>query len=35
MKNEYLFIDNIFKQELERNRSEEEQKWCKCQYFKV
>lgn len=35
LKNEYIFIDNIFKKELERNRSEEEDKWCKCQYFKV
>ena len=35
LKNEYIFIDNIFKKELERNRREEEDKWCKCQYFKV
>ena len=35
LRDEYLFIDNIFKKELERNRREEEDKWCKCQYFKV
>jgi hypothetical protein len=35
LRDEYLFIDNIFKKELERNRNEENAKWCKCQYFKV
>ena len=35
LRDEYLFIDNIFKKELERNRREEDAKWCKCQYFKV
>lgn len=35
LRDEYLFIDNIFKKELERNRNEEDEKWCKCQYFKV
>ena len=35
LRDEYLFIDNIFKKELERNRNEEAEKWCKCQYFKV
>jgi hypothetical protein len=35
LRDEYLFIDNIFKKELERNRNEENEKWCKCQYFKV
>jgi hypothetical protein len=32
---DYLFMDHIFKEELERNRREEQEKWCKCQYFKV
>ena len=35
LRDEYLFIDNIFKKELERNRRVEDAKWCKCQYFKV
>jgi hypothetical protein len=35
LRDEYLFIDNIFKNELEKNRNEENAKWCKCQYFKV
>lgn len=35
LRDEYLFIDNIFKKELERNRTVEDAKWCKCQYFKV
>jgi hypothetical protein len=35
LRDEYLFIDNIFKKELEKNRNEEDAKWCKCQYFKV
>jgi len=35
IKDDYLFMDHIFKEELERNRREEQNKWCKCQYFKV
>jgi len=35
IKDDYLFMDHIFKEELERNRREEQDKWCKCQYFKV